>query len=391
MSLRLVCLIPLALALSLRADSPWAVARDGNMEVYSHRSAEDAGAALAWLEQLRSLVKDRLGLDLPNDRPVSVFGFQSRSEYEPYRLRATTDAYYVATDGHDYIVLPLSGTRSLATAAHEYAHLVSHAAGGHLPPWLGEGLADVFSTVRFTRSGPQLGGEPFERLLILRNRRWLPLQTLLSLPADSPLRNTRAGSDIFYAQSWALTEMLLMSPSYAPRFLRLVMALSRSPAALPAGTDSAQLLQATYGKPLADITRDLVAWVRHHHSKPMPLGPPRETSRPMFQTAEVPGAAVQIKLAGMLLAVGDLAASEAVYRQAALAAPEDPAVLGGLAAIALKNGRAEEARGLFTRALAGGRRRPVLPLCRFAGSCRPSRGRAPRRTGARRSSAARLR
>src|SRR5580692_6128466 len=120
MSLRLVSFVPLALALSLKADSPWSVARDGNIEVYSHRSAGDAREALIWMEQLRSLVKDSLGLDLPNDRPVSVFGFQSKSEYEPYRLRATSDAYYVATDGHDYIVLPLLGTESLATAAHEY-------------------------------------------------------------------------------------------------------------------------------------------------------------------------------------------------------------------------------------------------------------------------------
>ncbi len=345
--MRLATFLPLALALSLKADSPWSVARQGNLEVYSQRGAQDASAILVWLEQLRSLVKDRLGFDLPNDRPVSVFGFQSKSEYEPYRLRATSDAYYVATDSHDYIVLPFLGTRSLATAAHEYAHLVSHAAGGHLPPWLGEGLADVFSTVRFTRSGPQLGGEPFERMVVLRNRRWLPLQTLLSLPSDSALRNTRAGTDIFYAQSWALTEMLLMSPSYAAKFLPLAMALSKS-------TDSAELLERTYGKSLATITRDLEAWVRHHHSKPMPLGRPHEADRTKIETAELQDAAAQIRLAGMLFAVGDFAAAESVYLQAAANAPEDPAVLGGLAAIALKKGRADEARGLFARALAGG-------------------------------------
>jgi tetratricopeptide (TPR) repeat protein len=354
MSLRLVCFLPLALLFSLKADSSWSVARAGNMEVYSQRGAQDASAILAWLEQLRSLVKDRLGLELPSDRPVSVFGFQSNSEYAPYRLRATSDAYYVATDSHDYIVLPMLGTKSLATAAHEYAHLVSHAAGGHLPPWLGEGLADVFSTVRFTRSGPQLGGEPFERLLVLRNRRWLSLQTLLSLPADSPLRNTHAVSDIFYAQSWALTEMLLMSPAYSPRFLQLAMALSKSPAAPSPNADSAELLEHTYGKPLAGIARDLEVWVRHHRSKPMPLGPPREANRPPIETAELQDTAAQIKLAGMLFALGDFGAAEAVYLQAAAHAPDNPSVLGGLAAIALKNGRADEARDLFARALAGG-------------------------------------
>ncbi len=346
--MRLAALLSFVLTLPLRGDTLWSVARAGNIEVYSHRSAEDASAALMWLGQLRSLVKEELGLDLSNDRPVSVFGFRSQSEYEPYRLRTTSDAYYVGTDGRDYIVLPRLGPQSLATAAHEFAHLVSHAAGDQAPPWLGEGLADVFSTIRFTKSGPQLGGEPFARIGVLRNRRWLPLETLLSLPADSPLRNTRDGSNIFYAQSWALTEMLLMSPQYAARFPRLVTALSKSPAS------SAETLESTYAKPLAVITRDLEVWVRRHRSKPMALGavPPSEGSR--IKTAELPDAVVQTKLAAMLLATGDLGGAESIYRHAAQEAPEDPSVLGGLAAIALAEGRPNESRDLFAQALIRG-------------------------------------
>jgi tetratricopeptide (TPR) repeat protein len=132
------------------------------------------------------------------------------------------------------------------------------------------------------------------------------------------------------------------------------MALSRSPAAHSPSPGSAELLEGTYGKPLAGITRDLEAWVRHQRSKPMPLGPPREADRSRIETAELPGAVVQIKLAGMLFAVGDWGGAETVYRQTAMDAPEDPSILGGLAAIALKKGRTDEARGLFARALAGG-------------------------------------
>jgi tetratricopeptide (TPR) repeat protein len=352
---RLAALLPVLLSPALGSETLWNAARQGNIEVYSHKSAEDARGALVWLEQLRSIVQKYLGLDVPDDRPVLVFAFQSRNEYEPYRLRATSDAYYVGTDDRDYIVLPALGSRGLATAAHEYAHLVSHAAGARVPAWLGEGLADVFSTIRFSKSGVQLGGEPFERLTTLRYRRWLPLDTLLSLEADAPLRNTRAGSDIFYAESWALTEMLLTSPKYAPRCSRLVGALAKGPAS------SADVLEATYGKPLTTIARDLETWVRHYRSKPMRLEPIPAPSveAPQIRTG-IADSAVQAMLATMLLAVGDLKSAESMYRRVAEEAPEDPTALAGLAAIGLAQGRMDESRGLFAKALAGGLANPDL-------------------------------
>ena len=352
---RLAILIALASSLPLRADGTWSLARDGNLEVYSHRGPEDAAATLLWIERLRALVKQHLSLDLAADRPVSIFGFQSRGEYEPYRMRATSDAYYVGTDGRDYIVLPSLGPAAFATAAHEFAHLLTHAAGAHVPPWLGEGLADVFSTIRFTRSGVQLGGDPMGRIVALRNRRWLPLETLLALPADAPLRNTRAGADIFYAQSWALTEMLLMSPAYAPNFTRLVAALSQSQAS------SAAALAAIYGKPLPVIIRDLQAWVRHRKSKPMLFAAAPLPDGSRIRKMAVPEVAVETRLAAMLLAAGDLASAESIYRRAATEVPGDPSVLAGLAAVALAKGNLDNSLPLFAQAIARGI--PDATLC----------------------------
>ena len=89
-------------------------------------------------------------------------------------------------------MVPTISPAHMGMAAHEYAHLVMHAAGVHLPPWLGEGLADVFSTIQITRCSAQIGGEPFGRTRVLHSQAWLPLEILLSLPPDSPIRK---GSD----------------------------------------------------------------------------------------------------------------------------------------------------------------------------------------------------
>jgi len=226
MSLRLAALFSMSFIVASGAVVPWSVARNGHFEIYSHRGADEARAALARFEQLRAIVTSRFALHLRDD-PVTVFGFSSPAEYDPYRLRATADAYYVGTGDRDYIVMPALGPENYSTAAHEYAHLALHAAGLHLPAWLAEGLADVFSTVRVTARGVQLAGEPAGRERTLRAGPWLPLTSLLSLTTDSPIRETREGADIFYAQSWALTEMLLASPQYAPRFSQLLNALAK--------------------------------------------------------------------------------------------------------------------------------------------------------------------
>ena len=348
MSFRLAALLPLVFSMVLRAATPWNVARSPHFSVYSHRSDGEARAALAWFEQLRATVTAHFGLNLDDSRPVSVFGFNSAGEYEPYRLRATADAYYVAGDGQDYIVMPTVGSERFATAAHEYAHLVLHRAGAHLPPWLSEGLADVFSTIRIAHRGIQVGGEPFGRASALRGRAWLPLESLLSLPADSPLRGTRGGSDIFYAQSWALTEMLLFSPQYAPRFPQFVAALSKAPAS------GAEALAGTYAKPLAAIARDLEVWVSRRKSAPIVLAAAPPAAVPAIQSIQASDLSVQLMLAAMLLAAEDLDGAESIYRATALDAPEDPSVLAGLATVALAQGKPDESRKLFQQALSFG-------------------------------------
>lgn len=95
----------------------------------------------------------------PEERAtVRVIGFRSASEYNAFRLRPTADAYYIGTESRDYIVMPALGTNEFPVAAHEYAHLVLRASGLRLPPWLNEGLAEYFSTVRIGRRGWEIAG-----------------------------------------------------------------------------------------------------------------------------------------------------------------------------------------------------------------------------------------
>ena len=330
---------------AIGSGTDWAVARDGQFEIYSQAGEAPARAVLQWFELLRSLVRRETGLDLTGGNPVRVIGFSSGRAYEPYRMAATADAYYVGAGDRDYIVMPSLGNGSFPTAAHEYAHLIQHAAGSHLPPWLREGLADMLSTVQVDRHGTRIGGDVARRTNILRHRAWMPLAQLTALPASSPLREDRSVSQLFYAQSWALTEMLALSPAYGPRFRVLVAALNN-------GADAGTALMDTYNKPLEKVKRDLVSWV-DRPPKPVLLASP-PTAGTAITIAQTPASSVRLTMAGLLLAAGDLNRAESTYRELAREAPESAAAWGGLGTVAAARRQYDEAQTLWSRALALG-------------------------------------
>src|SRR5205823_3342439 len=262
-------IIQLALFATLRLhvqaapSSTWTVVRSSHFEVYSQAGGESARAALLWFEQLRAFFEQN-GMKPGERAPVRVIGFRSASEYNAYRLRPTADAFYIGTESRDYIVMPALGANEFPVAAHEYAHLVLRASGIRLPPWLSEGLAEYFSTVRIGRHGWEIAGTKPAHLQILRQRHWMALAQLLTLPADSPMRLRREDDALFYAQSWGLTQMMVGSPQYRSRFAELVAAIS-------SGQPSAHAVLFVYGRSLEAVGTDLHAWVREANARPVEL------------------------------------------------------------------------------------------------------------------------
>jgi hypothetical protein len=148
------------LALAARGQSPasWTVARSSHFEVYSQEDEKTARSGLERLEELRAFVAQQTGMAPDGSDAVRVIAFRSPGEYAPYRLQFNADAYYIGSETRHYLVLPSLDARSFGTVAHEYAHFLFQLAGLHLPPWLREGMADVFSSVRFG-PGSHIGGE----------------------------------------------------------------------------------------------------------------------------------------------------------------------------------------------------------------------------------------
>jgi tetratricopeptide (TPR) repeat protein len=124
--------------------------------------------------------------------------------------------YFRAAHDFSYITLSAGATSNDTTAVlyHEYMHSLLKNKYGRVPLWLGEGLAEYYSS--YTLGTPAAGSEQVRvgkqlpgRVQYLRTHALLPLSTLLTADRSSSLYNDHDRRGIFYAQSWALAHYLM--------------------------------------------------------------------------------------------------------------------------------------------------------------------------------------
>lgn len=342
-------LVVCALAISLKAPLSagpilnWSVARNEHFEVYSQAGPERARAALDWFEQLRAFFQAQTTLSPEPPARLRVIGFASEREYQEYRLRPTADAYYAGYGGQNTIVLPGLSTRQMGTAAHEYVHALLHTRGGHLPPWLSEGLAEVYSTVQVNAGESLIGAEAPNRLARLRQSGVPSVERLLRTNHAEFQAARRDESSAFYAGSWALTHMLLFAPGYAEKFPAFLTAIS-------SGEESAAAISHVWNRPIATVDRDLSAYVakgrfipRHVASALAPA-----TSEDI---ASVPAAEAKIVTADLLLILGETPRALALYQEAGRETPRNAHISAALGAIALQRQEREQAQRYWQEAI----------------------------------------
>src|SRR5439155_3963381 len=184
---------------------------------------------------------------------------------------------------------------------HEYAHFLMHASGKRLPAWLDEGLAEFYSTARIGQKGCSIGGELAGHSEALR-RRWIPLQELFSTPSDAALEVDKKHVGIFYAQSWLLAHMLVLSPAYKGEFQAFIHALN-------SGTSSEQALTAVYGKSVDAVDRDARAWAARTRFTAVSL-PGVATESSAVEVFELTLTASRLMLAEVVLGGGQLDRAE---------------------------------------------------------------------------------
>lgn len=342
----LVVLIVQPLAPAVMA-AGWTITTSPHFEVYSSGGEKRAREALAYLEPVRGFFDTFLSLPPSVRPPTRVILFSNDTEFAPYRVSFSSPAYYQPAHDRDYIVLRAFNADSEPIIIHEYAHLALERSGAAYPAWLSEGLAEFFSTMSPERGRVLLGAAPQGRVSTLQTESMLPVARLLEVDRDSP-EYASSHAAVFYAQSWALTHMLVAGERYRPKVDQFIALVAK-------GTPAASALNTVYGKSVADIDRDLRVYVKvgYFHQLSSPYSSPPSSAQTItapIETFDVNLALANLLAAGRSRETAARTAFDVLLRER----PDSIPVAASRGLFELQTGHADAARPWLERAVAGG-------------------------------------
>ncbi len=324
----------------------WVRAATPSFELYTTGGEGEARAAILFLEQVRAfLQRNNAGLRLPA-WPVRVVALRSEREFRAYAGADAAGGVLRRGVHHDTIVTAGLDAARYPALVREYLRSVTGRADIKVPLWLGQGLAEFYSSLKPAASTGSLriGDIPAGHPATLARGPLLDLPALLG--ADEKWRaGVRPEQEaVFTAQSWALTHMLALGDAYRPKFPAFVAEALK-------GTASEEALQAVYGAPVAKVREDLRTYIRDAQYKAYIL--PYGTERQLGQSSLRVASAMEWNLAlAELDAFNPERREEArrTYEKLAAANPQRWEPHAALGYLALASQDREAASRHFTRA-----------------------------------------
>ncbi len=330
---------------TLRAAEHWISLTTSHFEMYTTNGEKQAAEALQTFEQVRYFFEHTGSSKTVPEVRVRIVAFKSEKEYKPYRPNEGTFAYYQRGRKCDYIVMQDISAEHHQAAVHEYTHLVVEHLGLRLPVWLNEGIADVYSSLEPHGQKAMVGRPLPQRFIALAQLPWIDLSVLFAVDRNSPYYNATEKMSIFYAQSWALTHMLMLGDGYSPQFAKFLVAVSN-------GKSSAEALASVYGKSPSQVESDLRQYVQRATVRASVFDIKLAKSDLDPSVSDVSELQSGLVLADLLTMRAETA-GEAQSRLTALAKeyPDSPDVEESLGYLAWQQGRVDDARKYFGMAL----------------------------------------
>ena len=331
----------------------WISLRSEHFQLFGNASERELRDVALRLEQFREAILKLNPASVRDGAPVITLIFRDDRSFRPFMPRTNGRVVPVTgvfTGGLDasYIALSLdAGEQAYRGIFHEFSHYLLRSAFPAAPVWFNEGLAEYYSTFEVINGGRSARiGLPHEpHIALLRDRR-LPLTQLFGITRNSD-EYTRDVPDRIrlYAQSWLFVHHALHGE---PRRHDPLIALARR---MAAGGDLATSLRDTYGMDVADLERDLQAYVR----------------RPVFQATNfdftenivtrldtragpADEAELDARLGGLAATLGNIDEASRRLERALKAKPDAGHVHLSLSSLRARQGRREEASAHMQRA-----------------------------------------
>ena len=335
------------------ASAQWRRLDSPNFVVIGDVPARDLRDVAVQFEGFRETMTRVLGARVTTTNvPTVVVVFPSDRALAPFRPKYQGKPVEIAglfVPGRDvnYILLVNDGAPNrLPVVLHEYTHLITSNSDQPLPVWLSEGLAEYYSTFQLERGGRQavLGSLIDDHLARLNDTVLIPLNDLLKINHASPLYNEGSRRGVLYAQSWALTHLILLGEPNRTKELGLYLGN------LSSGHDPAEAWQAAFG-PL-NMQKELENYIRRQMFRGYKFQFSDGVAKFEAPAAAIPPADVQAYLADLLIRLNDPDAAGARLAQAQKLDPSNARAIVTSARLALErkqtDGAAAPLRALTT-------------------------------------------
>jgi len=207
---------------TLAASDPaprWLEIHSAHFDVLTDSTEKQARHIAAQLEQMRTVFRTLVLRPAYDGPPIVVLALKDRKEFqslEPsaYLAKNQLDlsGFFLRAPDKSYILLRLDaqGEHPFAAVYHEYTHYIL-SKSQWLPLWLNEGLAEFYQNTEIRQKEAVLGQASPGDILFLRRAPLLPLATLFAVDYASPYYHEDEKGSIFYAESWALTHLLIFN------------------------------------------------------------------------------------------------------------------------------------------------------------------------------------
>jgi tetratricopeptide (TPR) repeat protein len=345
-------LFALLLVTSAHGDQRWTRATSPNFELYTTAPEKRAREAILRFEQVRSFFLKASGAKPSAQRRVRVVVFQSQKEYRPYQLGEGTAGHAGGDRDHDEIVMRGVTAEEYPIAVHEYVHILLKPIE-HLPVWLNEGAAELYSTLTPVAKKVRVGDIPPGRYIELQQTKWLDLETLLQVTQDSPIYNGKEHRGIFYAESWALTHMLFLDAAYRDHFTAFMRRIA-------AGAAQPDAFREAFGKQPAEVEKDLHDYMRRRSYFAALFDVTLEKSAEDPEVRPATPLESGLALASIFDNTSRVDEARRAYEQLARENPSEPQIPEALAYLAWRSGKTGEARAHFAKAVGLGSRNSRL-------------------------------
>jgi tetratricopeptide (TPR) repeat protein len=342
-----------AFPLLAQDNDKWIRVTSSHFEMYATCDQKKAREAILHFERVRDFFMEASPVKPPAEFPTRIVIFKNADLFYIYAPNRSIAAFYAPGPLRDSIVMGEPSAESYPVTIHEYVHLVVRHSGLHLPLWLNEGWAEVYSTLKPVKDGVAVGDLIDAHVKDLAQGRWFSLPELEKITNSSPEYNEASRMGMFYAESWALTHMLYLSPDYKKNFGKFIGALNKG-----RGLDDA--LSTAYGKTETQVFADLRDYLSRKKLYGTVFMTPFEKSGETPVVTPVTSYDSYLMLADLHAASHHIVEAGRLYQQLETDEPKRPEAFAAAGYLAVSIEQKENARKEFRKAYDLGSTDPQL-------------------------------